>query len=162
MARLGKYQHGNLIVGRVSARTWSYDSGDSYTSTNFSFSGNPPDVENAIGNPVYPGTTSTDGPNYIDFLISTQNQSLVRLFNLADGGSTINASLVPSAFGPNVKSFEDQVRLVPPRSSPSLPWTSLATLFVAFVGINDVFSIRTPANPQSQLASYESLIFQVS
>lgn len=51
--------------------------GDSYSATNFDFNGVQPSADNPLGNPAYPGTTTSNGPNYVDYLTTTYNKSLL-------------------------------------------------------------------------------------
>ncbi|KAI4288642.1 MAG: hypothetical protein L6R35_002095 [Caloplaca aegaea] len=116
-------------------------SGDSYTSTSFNINGPQPSVENPLGNPAYPGATSANGPNYVDFLTTTYNQSFIRTFNLGYGGATIDPSLVGSPYGLIVQSFRQQVQeeFVPTYATNSgVEWTGSNSLFTVFFGINDV------------------------
>ena len=64
--------------------------GDSYTSTGFSLQGAGPSAANPMGNPDYPGFTSSNGPNWIDFLTTTYNATFVKTINLAVGGATVD------------------------------------------------------------------------
>jgi hypothetical protein len=83
-------------------------SGDSYTSTGFNPGGTAPNRGNPIGNPNFPGSTTTGGANWIDFDTATYNNSLVLTWNYAVGGATIDASLAPP-YGSST--FTDQVGL---------------------------------------------------
>ncbi|KAI4161073.1 MAG: hypothetical protein LQ342_005236 [Letrouitia transgressa] len=146
---------------------WANCSGDSYTSTSFNIHGHQPDAENPLGNPAYPGATSSDGPNYVDFLTSTYNQSFIRTYNLGYGGATIDPSLVSSPYGLIVQSFQQQVQeefLPVYASNPSVPWTSADSLFTVFFGINDVILSHAGRNSSLNYAlikSYENLVHQL-
>lgn len=142
-------------------------SGDSYTSTSFNIHGHQPDAENPLGNPAYPGATSSDGPNYVDFLTSTYNQSFIRTYNLGYGGATIDPSLVGSPYGLIVQSFQQQVQeefLPVYASNPNVLWTSADSLFTVFFGINDVIlshACRNSSLNYALIKSYENLVHQV-
>lgn len=104
--------------------------GDSYTATEFNITGEQPSSSNPLGNPPFPGWTSAGGANWIGNLVGTYNNSLLLNYNLAYGGATVNASLVPP-YSPEVLSLIDQVAefkqyLSPP--PPSAPWTANNTL----------------------------------
>ena len=53
-----------------------------------------PSLGNPLGNPPYPGYTSSNGPNWVDYLTVKYNQSLVETYNIAFGGATIDSDLV--------------------------------------------------------------------
>ncbi|KAF2874435.1 hypothetical protein BDV95DRAFT_675690 [Massariosphaeria phaeospora] len=115
--------------------------GDSYTQTGFNVSGPQPSPSNPMGNPAYPGWTSSNGPNWVDFLTYNYNASYLQTYNLAYGGATVDAALV-KPYAPEVLSLKDQVNsLYLPTygaNSTSVPWTSSNSLFAFFIGINDV------------------------
>ncbi|KAI4119894.1 MAG: hypothetical protein LQ345_000152 [Seirophora villosa] len=117
--------------------------GDSFTSTSFNINGPQPSPENPLGNPPYPGATSANGPNYVDFLTTTYNRSFIRTFNLGYGGATINPSLVGSPYGLIVQSFRQQVQeeFLPTYATNSgVEWSGSNSLFTVFFGINDLYA----------------------
>jgi len=121
------------------ANFW-FSFGDSYTQTAFSPAGNPPQIGQPLGNPPYPGGTTTVGPNWIDFDTAMFNNSLILTWNYAYGGATIDASLAPP-FTPTVLSLTDQVNefLSGTANKPVVaPWTSNNALFSIWIGINDL------------------------
>ncbi|KAG6370077.1 carbohydrate esterase family 16 protein [Boletus reticuloceps] len=106
--------------------------GDSYTSDGYNISA-------AIDSPE-PGYTSSNGPNWVEFLTSTYNQTAVKTFNLAYGGATIDGALVPP-YLPTVLSVVDQVSEFNEylASKPAgAQWDSTNSLFAIWIGINDV------------------------
>ncbi|KAJ4381828.1 hypothetical protein N0V86_003193 [Didymella sp. IMI 355093] len=115
--------------------------GDSYTQTGFNITSTQPNPTNPFGNPPYPGYTSSNGPNWIDFLATTYNASFIRAYNLAYGGATVDSALV-TPYAPTVLSLVDQVHAeFLPRYGAhpkDVPWTSKDSLFAFFIGINDV------------------------
>lgn len=114
---------------------------DSYTTTGFEVNGTQPSAANPFGNPPYPGYTSSNGPNWIDFLTTTYNQSFVKTINLAYGGATIDGALIP-AYLPTVLSVKQQVNdeYIPTYAGHPefFDWRSKDTLFAIFIGINDI------------------------
>ena len=114
-------------------------SGDSYTQTGFNRSGIQPSPSNPLGNPPYPGWTASNGPNWVGYLTTKYNASLLQTFNLADGGATVDASLV-APWKPTVLSLQDQVwsGFFPYYALGRPAWTSADTLFAVWIGINDV------------------------
>jgi len=115
-------------------------SGDSYTQTGFDPTSTLPSPGNVLGNPPYPGFTATGGENWVDYVTTQYNKSLILTYNYAYGGATIDASLVVP-FEPTVLSLTDQVNqfLSGAGTKPaSTPWTSSDSLFSVFIGINDI------------------------
>ncbi|KAI4845835.1 hypothetical protein E4T44_05406 [Aureobasidium sp. EXF-8845] len=115
--------------------------GDSYTTTGFNVSLTQPGPGNPLGNPTYPGYTSSNGPNYIDYLTTTYNKSFIETVNLAFGGAPVDSTLV-APYLPTVLSVKEQVQkeylpIYASHFSP-VPWTSDDTLFTIFIGINDI------------------------
>jgi hypothetical protein len=142
-------------------------SGDSYTSTGFNVRGPQPNPGNPLGNPAYPGATSSNGPNYVDFLSSTYNQSYIQTYCFGYGGATIDPALLPSPYGLIVQSFEQQVTesFLPFYTHGEVPWSAEDTLFTVFFGINDVILSYLQQNSSLNYAlikDYERLLNQVS
>ncbi|KAK6362623.1 hypothetical protein TWF730_000079 [Orbilia blumenaviensis] len=114
--------------------------GDSYTATGFSATGNQPSAQNPLGNPTYPGQTTSNGPNWIDVVTVKYNRSLTYTYNFAVSGATIDNALVTSL---NVPAMTDQVNTWMTRYSSkpaTAPWQSDNTMFSVFIGINDIGS----------------------
>lgn len=139
-------------------------SGDSYSQTGFVITDTKATAGNILGNPAFPGYTTTNGYNvserlfrlpvprlsfsgtasdilkWIDYLIATYNKTLVLSYNFAYGGATVDASLV-APYETTVLSFVDQTTefstyLVPAPSTAQ--WTASNALFAAWFGVNDV------------------------
>ncbi|KAJ7574652.1 SGNH hydrolase-type esterase domain-containing protein [Mycena floridula] len=106
--------------------------GDSYTTDGYN-------VSAGVDSPV-PGFTSSNGPNWVQFLGGTYNVTDTKVFNLASGGATIDSALVPP-FLPTVLSVVQQVsqftEFLAPRP-PAAQWNSSNSLFAIWIGINDV------------------------
>ncbi|KAF2234424.1 carbohydrate esterase family 16 protein [Viridothelium virens] len=115
--------------------------GDSYTQTGFVPTGAQPSPSNPFGNPAYPGYTSSNGPNWLDFVTTTYNESFIDVYNLAYGGATVDASLV-APYESTVLSFIDQVNQeylpIYTGSNNTVGWTSSNSIFSFFFGINDI------------------------
>ncbi|KIH95309.1 hypothetical protein SPBR_03948 [Sporothrix brasiliensis 5110] len=130
--------------------------GDSYTQTGFNYSITPtPSIDNPLGNPPYPGWTSSNGPNWVGFLSTKYNASRLRTYNLAYGGATVDSDIV-QPYRPTVLSMKDQVHseFLPgytnhgnsdtdvSETHPSAPdapaWQGNDTVFAIWIGINDV------------------------
>lgn len=90
-------------------RSSDRSSGDSYTSIGFNERGYQPTRTNPLGNPEYPGWTSSNGPNWAEFLTVKYNKSELLTYDFAFGGATISSSLV-TPFRPEVRSVSQQVQ----------------------------------------------------
>lgn len=91
-----------------------------------------------MGNPSFPGWTTSGGPNWIGYLLQSNTQLLA--YNLASGGATTDAALV-TPFAPTVLSFVDQVAKFTANLVPApayAPWTAADSLFAIWIGVNDV------------------------
>lgn len=134
--------------------------GDSYTTTGFNATTGPqPNSTNPLGNPPYPGYTSSNGPNWVDFLTTTYNLSQLKTYNLAYGGATVDSALV-RPYLPTVLSLKQQVEteFLPIYGNKSLvPWTASTSLFAIWIGINDVGNSYQNANA----SAIQPLIFDV-
>ncbi|PKS10975.1 hypothetical protein jhhlp_002734 [Lomentospora prolificans] len=117
--------------------------GDSYTQTGFDVTGEAPSASNPMGNPPYPGWTSSNGPNWVGFLTNKYNATAaLRTYNLAYGGATVDSDLV-EPWQPTVLSLRDQVTdlFLPnyaPGSANAPDWDPKSTVFGIWIGINDV------------------------
>lgn len=120
--------------------------GDSYTTTSFNYTHLPyPSPSNPLGNPAYPGATSANGPNWVDYFTVKYNRSTLLTYNLGSGGATVDANLVPPVAS-SVRSLRGQVKdeFVPGyvrgrANAPGAPaWVAEDTLFMIWIGINDV------------------------
>ena len=104
-----------------------------------------PSPSNPLGNPRYPGYTSANGPNWVDFLTVKYNASLLQTYNLASGGATVDSTLV-KPYRDTVLSLKQQVTdvFVPyytgstPRAPSAPTWTGADTIFAVWIGINDI------------------------
>jgi hypothetical protein len=115
-------------------------SGDSYTQTWFNHTDIPPTPGNPLGNPPYPGWTATGGPNWVGYVTTEYNNSLVLTWNYAYGGAVTDKDLV-TPWQPGVLTLVDQVDqfLSYAAKKPAVvPWKSQNSLFSFFIGINDI------------------------
>ncbi|GKZ57263.1 hypothetical protein AnigIFM49718_002573, partial [Aspergillus niger] len=115
--------------------TYFFTFGDSYSQTGFSASGTQPSASNPMGNPDLGIGTTTNGPNWIGYLTTTENASLVLSYNLAAGGATIDNALVPAYPGDlasQFRLFEDVYAAKP----ASAPWSADDAVFGVWIGIN--------------------------
>ena len=115
-------------------------SGDSYTQTGFNVNSTLPNTSNPLGNPAFPGWTAVGGANWVGYVTTTYNRSLIYTYNYAYGGATIDAKLV-TPYQPTVQSLTDQVNSflsTAAKKPASTPWTSGNALFSVWIGINDI------------------------
>jgi len=115
--------------------------GDSYTQTQFDYTGTLPSVGNPLGNPPYPGYTAVGGTNWIDVDTVMFNRSLILTYNYAYGGATIDSNLV-TPYEPTVISMTEQIQSqflpVAGTKPAATPWTGANSLFSFWIGINDI------------------------
>lgn len=117
-------------------------SGDSYSQTGFNAAdGVQPSAGNPLGNPEYPGVTSANGPNWIDYLTVEYNQSTLLTYNFAFSGATVDDSIVESTAIDVATQVHDQYLPVYGSGANSKypdVWQPSTSLFGIFVGINDI------------------------
>ncbi|KAL3248772.1 hypothetical protein ABHI18_011894 [Aspergillus niger] len=144
--------------------TYFFTFGDSYSQTGFSASGTQPSASNPMGNPDLGTGTTTNGPNWIGYLTTTENASLVLSYNLAAGGATIDNALVPAYPGDlasQFRLFEDVYAAKP----ASAPWSAEDAVFGVWIGINDIgnayYSTDAKTYTPKLISRLESLVEEV-
>ncbi|PQE17017.1 carbohydrate esterase family 16 protein [Rutstroemia sp. NJR-2017a BBW] len=126
------------IESRASQFKYLITFGDSYSQTGFSITGTKPSVSNPIGNPTFPGWTTSGGNNWIGNLLHPSSSTTLLNYNFASGGATTDANLV-TPYASTVLSLVDQVSLFTKNLSPlPSPLSSSNTLFAIWIGVNDV------------------------
>ncbi|KAM0753253.1 hypothetical protein T439DRAFT_323896 [Meredithblackwellia eburnea MCA 4105] len=125
-------RRGNGTLGTFSWSTTKnvFAFGDSYSSSHW-------DVEQGLLS-ADTGETSANGPNWIQYLSRTYNDSNIMMRSLAAHGASIDNDLVQisdheTGVRQQVDKFEKY--LFPPPAE--IPWKSTNTLFTIWVGIND-------------------------
>jgi hypothetical protein len=115
----------------------SHNSGDSYSQTGFDPTLSLPSSSNPLGNPTFPGYTTSGGPNWIGYYITQYNSSPVYSYNFASGGATTDAKLV-TPFASTVLSFVDQVNLYLKSSKTAgfTKWNAANSIFAVWIGVN--------------------------
>ncbi|KAJ4387613.1 hypothetical protein N0V93_008209 [Gnomoniopsis smithogilvyi] len=119
--------------------------GDSYTSIDFQVSGAQPNASNPIGNPALPGVDTDNGYNWVGYLVTTYNDSLVLAYDFAVAGATVDSDIVPQ-YESSVRDFVQQVTEFQNHYSDSDIWNSSNSLFTSWFGINDIINGYAPAN----------------
>jgi phospholipase/lecithinase/hemolysin len=109
--------------------------GDSYSSTSSWAGGAIPSTENPIGNPEFPGQTTSGGLNWVGQAIAKLNTSVVLSYDFAVSGATIDTSIVDTWAGSGV---DDQVDLFGKYVAEAGTWSAENTLAVVWIGINDL------------------------
>jgi hypothetical protein len=161
------YWHGYENISHVFAF------GDSFTTIDFKVTGTQPTSGNPTGNRHWTKLTSANGPNWLDYFITRYNVSEIMAYNIAFGGATVDSALAKPIFPSNARSLKQQIRddwLPVYGSIGSIKgkyrgvWDSENSLFMIWMGINDVF--RTYETKDPELVSrifdqYEMLIGEV-
>ncbi|KAI1435427.1 hypothetical protein GGR50DRAFT_694123 [Xylaria sp. CBS 124048] len=114
-----------------------------------------PSAANPLGNPAYPGYTSSNGPNWVGYLTFEYNASALLTYNFAYGGATVDSDLV-EPYEPTILSVKDQVEteFVPgyTGSSAKAEWSGDDSIFAVWIGINDIgYSYYNGANATNAL-----------
>ncbi|KAJ5294363.1 hypothetical protein N7508_009184 [Penicillium antarcticum] len=145
-------------------QTYFFTFGDSYTQSNFDVNGTQPSSSNPMGNPNIGTGTSSGGLNWVEYLTTVDNASLVLSYNLAIGGATIDNRIVSAPYTDMTTQlgyFEASYSQRP----ASAPWSASDTVFGFWIGINDIGSAYS-SNDASVLvpklmAQYESLVGEI-
>ncbi|KAL3469739.1 hypothetical protein BJX99DRAFT_251774 [Aspergillus californicus] len=108
--------------------------GDSWSRTGFDASGEQPLASNPLGNPAYRGRTSANGTNWVGYLTTTYNQSLIRTYNFGTSGATLDSDLVAS----NFDVLDELNEAFIPLYATNGTWESETTLFAIWISVNDI------------------------
>lgn len=129
-------------------------SGDSWSTTQFEpnitgpGSEFNPSAKNPIGNPEWPGRTTTHGRNWLGYMASEFNSSLTLVWNYAAGGSVINPAIVTPRL-PTHSTLVKQVNWVNTtigHRPDYAPWNSENTVAAVWFGLNDMTRSREFTN----------------
>ncbi|KAH6869781.1 hypothetical protein B0T10DRAFT_593305, partial [Thelonectria olida] len=121
-------------------------SGDSYSRTGFHYnltglnSKKNPSTKNPLGNPSWPGKTSTGGANWVGYFGTKFNSTLTLLWNYASSGCVIDRAVVPPRL-PKYLTFVDQVGFFNASiaNRPEYaPWTPENSAVGIWFGINEL------------------------
>ncbi|GKZ17579.1 hypothetical protein AbraIFM66951_004325 [Aspergillus brasiliensis] len=145
--------------------TYFFTFGDSYSQTGFSASGTQPSASNPMGNPDLGIGTTTNGPNWIGYLTTTENASLVLNYNFAAGGATIDNALVPAYPGDLASQFRLFEDVYSDKPADVAPWTAENAVFGVWIGINDIgnayYSTDATTYTPKLISRLESLVEEV-
>ncbi|KAI0910775.1 hypothetical protein F4823DRAFT_347227 [Ustulina deusta] len=128
----------SLASTQAAAAKYMVVFGDSYSTTNSWVGSTAPSASNPIGNPSFPGQTTSGGLNWVGQAIAKQNTSVVFAYDLAVTGATTDNEIVSTYAQYN---FDDQVETLFSTylTGSAAPWESAADVLVAvWFGINDV------------------------
>ncbi|KAF9524985.1 hypothetical protein CPB83DRAFT_897394 [Crepidotus variabilis] len=112
--------------------------GASSSQTGFNSNGTLPNEANPIGNPTFPGNTFAGGINWVGYLTSYYNNSLLFTYNYAIGGATINRTLVNPGSSKALTEEIDEFMAGAGKKPSVTPWKSENSLFSFYIGINDL------------------------
>lgn len=89
-----------------------------------------------MGNPTFPGSTSSGGINWLGYLVTEFNRTVALNYNFASGGAATNNSVVSSSGTP----LTTQVATFLQYLGTGGPWSSDDSVFVFWIGINDIWN----------------------
>ncbi|RSM19108.1 hypothetical protein CDV31_002029 [Fusarium ambrosium] len=99
-----------------------------------------PRASNPIGNPAWPGDTSTGGMNWIGYMVSEFNQTLTLAYGFASSGAVVDPRLVKPipyyayCFEKQIKHFNVSIGQRPGYA----PWNADNSVVVIWFGVNDI------------------------
>lgn len=113
-----------------------------------------------MGNPALGTGTTTGGENWVGYLTTAQNASLVLSYNLAVGGASIDNSLVQGSTDVDLASQVDIFDETYSSKPASAPWSAENSVFGFWIGINE-YVVLCSGETRLKLAPY-SLLSSVS
>ncbi|VUC20931.1 unnamed protein product [Clonostachys rosea] len=131
--------------------------GDSYSRTGFDPSGTQPSTTNPLGNPSYPGRTSSNGPNWVGYLTTKYNDSSILTYNFAGSGATLDKSIVDNN-GYDVIREIDEGYL---RYYGNDTIESSTSIFVVWIGINDITNSYLDGNDTTHSSIFKSFRYRI-
>ncbi|ETS87122.1 hypothetical protein PFICI_00950 [Pestalotiopsis fici W106-1] len=134
--------------------------GDSYSRISFNATGPQPSVSNPYGNN---GSTSANGPNWVNYITGTYNESLILTYDFALSGAVVNNSIVSSNTRPDLVN-EFKVNFVGAYGNASGLFNPERSIFAFWFGINDVnisYNSRGRDTYAEIMASYHELVLQL-
>ncbi|KAM0433527.1 hypothetical protein ACHAPT_004407 [Fusarium lateritium] len=107
-----------------------------------------PRAANPIGNPKWPGETSSGGTNWIGYLISEFNRTLTLAYGFANSGAVVDPRLItpnPSyapCYEDQIRRFEDSISRRPEHAA----WNAENAVAAIWFGVNDIRLAYTEKN----------------
>lgn len=115
--------------------------------------GPPPSLENPLGNPDFPGSTSAIGPNWLGWLLKRAPKNTLN-YNFAVGGATSDGSVTfPGGHNPFSVQVDDFMP-VARHGEHFAPWTGNNSIFIVWFGVNDVDLTVTQAKPELEIVDF--------
>uniref|UniRef100_A0A8H7K358 CBM1 domain-containing protein n=1 Tax=Bionectria ochroleuca TaxID=29856 RepID=A0A8H7K358_BIOOC len=153
-----------VSLGTAKDTRYMFTFGDSYTKTEFNINGAKPNANNIIGNPNFPGSTSSGGHNWLGWLITQFNKknTVTYAYNFADGGAVVDSSII-TPFRSDVRTFTDQIQSFKKHlaSKPSwAPWNADNSLVGVWLGINDIGRSYTLNNATAVIRESVDMYFE--
>ncbi|EEU36832.1 uncharacterized protein NECHADRAFT_42356, partial [Fusarium vanettenii 77-13-4] len=99
-----------------------------------------PRAANPIGNPAFPGRTSTGGKNWIGYMVSDFNHTLTLAYGFASSGAVVDPRLVKPyprhayCFQHQIRHFNTSIGNRPDYA----PWNADNAVAAIWFGVNDV------------------------
>jgi hypothetical protein len=117
--------------------------GDSWSYTAFDIGGTQPSKANPFGNPELPQNGVSHPPEWLYYLTTTYNASLLKTYNIAHGAATVDRDAVaPHEAFSFTATFKEQAldlwRLVYKPRPLSARWRAEDTLFTVWFGVVDI------------------------
>jgi phospholipase/lecithinase/hemolysin len=100
-----------------------------------------------MGNPALGTGTYTRGENWVGYLTETYNRTFIETYDFAVGGATINGSIVASATPMDVQI----TTLFESKYSSATFWNGKDSLFLVFIGINDIIKTYATDNETTEV-----------
>jgi phospholipase/lecithinase/hemolysin len=131
----------------------SIHSGDSYSRTGFNPTGTQPSSKNKIGNPAFPGITSSNGPNWVGYLTGGYNESPFLTYNFGTSGAIVGTPNGDKSRYTVTQEIEEKFE---PHYKLGKTFGSDSSLFVVWIGINDVVLSYSDRNSKTYDVSFKS------
>ena len=140
-------------------------SGDSWSDIGFNVSGPFPGPGNPFGNPNYPKLNASYGAEWPVYLATENNCSVIETYTLAKDSSVVDKTIDPQR--PDLISQVQQEFLPIWGKRNDSTWQPSNTLFIVFIGTNDVgvtvgSNLTMPQTFDGLFAIYTNLVEQVS
>ncbi|KAL6720471.1 hypothetical protein ACLMJK_002394 [Lecanora helva] len=139
-------------------------SGDSWSDTGFNITGPLPSPNNPLGNTVFPPLNASSGAVWPVYLATQYNSSAVLTYTLAISSSVVDKTIDPQR--PDLITQVQQEFLPTWGKRGNSTWQSGNTLFIVFIGINDVgitveSNLSRSTTFDHQLSVYSNLVDQI-
>ncbi|KAM0346324.1 hypothetical protein ACHAPU_005755 [Fusarium lateritium] len=132
--------------------------GDSWSRTGFNPKGTQPNSKNKIGNPAFPGITSSNGPNWVGYLTSAFNESPFLTYNFGTSGAVVDSSDGSANSYTVVREIDEQFA---PNYKLGKTFAPDSSLFAIWIGINDVIHNYKNRKSNTYDASFRSYRTQI-